>query len=374
MPPAPAQATAEARARRLEAIKQTNDFLATRVPFDAPGFVAFMHKTLAAMPREQAKVRKIPYFDDLLWLVSTSVALHEMDEAALRQHVRDTLREPRLVPDERDTWPLGHAVDTLSALAAKLDAAALAQRSRRAHGKPRWRRGGARRRAASPALRRTIAAAGTALDTLLPRLAALDTNLFDGQVDAATRTMQRLPLELDRQMRRVVQAVGPSQQLGLYATMGAELKASLELAAPAALAAEIETMLAGAIDALQSFDLGPLGEVSARRSTRSTRRSARSIPCSRALPRRYRSPSTRWMESSPRSIRRRCGEGESGGQGVRRRPRGESERLFAPVKTAIAARRWTRSRRRSRASTRRISSTRSRTPSRSSPTRSTRRR
>ena len=116
---------AEARAHRLEAIKRTNDFLATRAPFDAPGFVTFMHKTLAAMPREQAKVRKIPYFDDLLWLVSTSVALHEMDEAALKQHIRQTLENLAAFLTSAAEWPLGHAVDTLGALAAKLDAAAL---------------------------------------------------------------------------------------------------------------------------------------------------------------------------------------------------------------------------------------------------------
>ena len=252
---------AEARAHRLEAIKRTNDFLATRTPFDAPGFVTFMHKTLAAMPREQAKVRKIPYFDDLLWLVSTSVALREMDEAALKQHIRQTLREPRRVPASAAEWPLGHAVDTLSALAAKLDAAfAQAAKPRRS---PRASMALQRRsvRGILRALRRRSLPPARRSTHLLPRLAALDTNLFDGQVDAATRAMQRLPLELDRQMRRVVQAIGPSQQLGLYATMGAELRASLELAAPAALAGEIETMLAGAIDALQSFDLGPLGEV-----------------------------------------------------------------------------------------------------------------
>ena len=39
-----------------------------------------MHKTLAAMPRG-AQGAQDPDFDDLLWLVSTSVTLREMDEA-----------------------------------------------------------------------------------------------------------------------------------------------------------------------------------------------------------------------------------------------------------------------------------------------------
>jgi len=260
LPPAPAQAVVDARAQRLEAIKQTNDFLATRTPFDAPGFVTFMHKTLAAMPREQAKVRKIPYFDDLLWLVSTSVALREMDEAALKQHIRQTLQNLAAFLASAAEWPLGHAVDTLGALATQLDAGSLESEAEALTSNLDGIAAALGTGSLAGASTK-IAAASTALDALLPRLTTLDANLFDGQVDAATRTMQRLPLELDRQMRRVVQAVGPSQQLGLYATMGAELRASLELAAPAALAAEVEAMLAGAIEAFQSFDLGPLGEV-----------------------------------------------------------------------------------------------------------------
>ena len=262
-PPAPALAAAEARARRLEAVKQTNDFLATRAPFDAPGFVAFMHKTLSLMPREQAKVRKIPYFDDLLWLVSTSIALHEMDEAGLKQHIQQTLENLATFLTSAADWPLGNAVDTLQVLAAKVDAAPLRDETGTLT---------ARLDAISAALGTgnlpgasgEIAAANATLDTLLPRLAALETNLFEGQVDVAIRSMQRLPLELDRQMRRVVQATGPSNQLGLYATMGAELKASLELAAPEAIAADLDAMLADLIDAVESFDLGPLGDVLAK--------------------------------------------------------------------------------------------------------------
>ena len=68
-----------------------------------------MHKTLAALPREQATVRKIPYFDDLLWLVSTLVALREMDEAALKQHIGKRFRTWRAFLASAAEWPLGHA-------------------------------------------------------------------------------------------------------------------------------------------------------------------------------------------------------------------------------------------------------------------------
>jgi hypothetical protein len=140
-------------------------------------------------------------------------ALREMDEAALKQHMRLTLQNLAAFLASAAAWPLGHAVDTLSALTTKLDAASLESEAEAltssldaiAAALGTGNLAGASTK---------IAAASTALDALLPRLAALDANLFDGQVDAATRTMQRLPLELDRQMRRVVQAVGPSQQLG----------------------------------------------------------------------------------------------------------------------------------------------------------------
>ena len=259
-PPTPAEAAAQARARRLEAINRSNAFLATRQPFDAPGFVVFLRDTLVVMPREQAKVRKIPYFDDLLWLVSTAVALRAMDDAGLRQHIEETLSRLTVFLNSAGDWPLGHAVTSLDALAAKLDAAALSADTQTLTASL----DAIAAALASGDLAATspqIAAANATLDSLLPRLGSLDSELFDGQVDHAIRMLTRLPLELDRQMRRVAQAVAPSNQLGLYATMGAELRASLSLAAPEAVGADLRAMFAELTDALRSFDLGPLRDV-----------------------------------------------------------------------------------------------------------------
>jgi hypothetical protein len=260
--PAPAPAAdpaAQARARRLEALSRTNAFFADQPAFDAPGFVVYLRDTLVRMPREQAKVRKLPLFDNLLWLVVTSVALHEMGTPQLKQHVDDTLRNLHAFLASVADWPVGALVTHLQQLGAKLDAAALQAEVDALS--PRLDAIAAAVDAGTPAAAAVdIAAANATLDTLLPRLAALDVDLFSGQVDAAIRSMQRLPLELDRQMRRAAQAVRPTHLGNTFAAIGAELDAAVGLAAPADIAADVEAMTGQVVEVLASFDAAPLCE------------------------------------------------------------------------------------------------------------------
>jgi len=205
-------------------------------------------------------VRKIPLFDNLLWLTVTSVALHEMDAPRLKQHVDDTLRNLAAFLNGVADWPVGEIATRLQQLAALVDISALQAEVDALP--PRLDAIAAAVSAGTPATAAAdIAAAGVTLDALLPRLATLDAQLFSGQVDAAIRSMQRLPLELDRQMGRATQAVKPTHLGNTFGAIRAELDAAVALAAPADIAADVEAMTGQVIELLASFDAAPLRDV-----------------------------------------------------------------------------------------------------------------
>lgn len=256
-PGTPEQAVTAARQRRLQAVNQVNAVLDRHAPFDAPGLVHFLRDQLAALPRDNVKLRRVPYYDDLVYLLDGSIALREMDAAALKQHLRDTLDRLADFLGSAADWPLVDFVQRLQALSAALDAAALKSETQTV---------GSRLRVLAAAVAAgdvstvstDIAAANNALDSLLPRLTALNAKLFDGQIDVATRAFRQLPLDLDRQMRRVAQAVKPGSGMQTLGELGDRLREAMALPAAAGIAGDLEALLNRVLDTLRAFDLGPI--------------------------------------------------------------------------------------------------------------------
>ena len=256
-PATPEQAATAARQRRLEAVNQINGVLDRHAPFDAPGMVVFLRDQLAALPRDNVKLRRVPYYDDMVYLLVGSTALREMDAAALKQHVRDTLDNLADFLDSAADWPLADFVVQLQTLAAAVDAAALRTETEAVASRLRPIAAAVASGNAAAA-GADVAATNAALDTLLPRLAALNASLFDGQADAATRAFQQLPLDLDRQMRRVAQAVKPASGMQTLGELGDRLRDALGLPEAAGIADDLEALLNRVLDTLRGFDLGPI--------------------------------------------------------------------------------------------------------------------
>ncbi|MBI4876792.1 MAG: hypothetical protein HY822_19315 [Acidobacteria bacterium] len=255
-PPTPAE-------QRLAAIRQIDEALGPAVPLDVPGVLGLAQRTLSALPRQVVNVSRLPFLDDLIYTLSTVTALREMDAPALREHFRKTMEELAAFLSAGAGQPVAGLASQLTALASKLDAAALkteAESLRQALAQIGAKLDAGQTDSADADIQR----AQNALATLLPRLEALNANLFDGQTDATARAFQRLPLDLDRQIRRAVHVVKPADQAALFQAIGDRLKAAIDAATPEALAQDLEEMLGQLVAALDRVNLvsvrGPMLE------------------------------------------------------------------------------------------------------------------
>ena len=249
---------AQARARRLQALADSNRYFGTLAPLDPPAFVETLHRAFAGLPREQARLRKLPFIDNLRWLLINTVRMRAMDAPQLHQHIGSTLHDLAAFLNGAADWPLAAAAAQLQALAAQVDTAAL-----NAEAQTLTTRLGAIAAAvtaANPgAAAADIAAAHAALDSLLPRLAGIEAQLFaGGQVAAATRSLQRLPMDMDRQVRRVAQAIAPTHLANTFEALVEEINSAVGAAAPEQVARDIGSLLGEVTGALEAFDIAPL--------------------------------------------------------------------------------------------------------------------
>jgi hypothetical protein len=254
-PPAPAE---EARQRRLDTARALDTALAAVAPFTPATLIVFVHDRLQQIPKAMAG-RKLPFLDDILDLFSNAVALQAMDAAALQAYLNTTVQNLAVFLRSTGNKPLSDLAGQLTTLSAKTDlgqlkaemgalAASLARIGAAVQG------GGPSGSAAD------IAAANGTLDTLLPRIAALDADLFSGQADAAERALERLPVEAERHMRRAADAVQPVAQAQLLQSLGDRLASAIQANAPDGVAKDVEDLLAQAVKALDIVNVIPIRE------------------------------------------------------------------------------------------------------------------
>ena len=255
-----ATSAAQARARRLQALASSNAYFSAQPAFDPPALVEYLHRAFAGLPREQAKVRKLPFIDNLRWLLINTVRMRSMDAGQLHQHIGSTLQALAAFLSGAADWPLGATATQLQTLAAQVDLAALHTESQTLTTRlTAIAAAVANASIDAPATAADITAANTALDTLLPRLSQADAQLFaGGQVAASTRSLQRLPMDLDRQVRRVAQAIAPTHLANTFEAMVAEINTAVGAASPALVARDIGALLGDVTAALDAFDIAPL--------------------------------------------------------------------------------------------------------------------
>ena len=236
------QAVAAARERRMQAVTSSRQALSNLPsPLDAPGLVVFLERLLSGVPRENIKVRKIPFFDDARQLLQTVVDIRHKNETDLKAHIAASLQ--RLAAFLRNSFS-GY----LEAYGAELQALAAAS------GLPALQAETAALRAAltpiAAALEAgdlagtspSIAAAHAALDTLLPRLAALHT-VRRPQLEALDGRTRQLSLDLERQMRQLVQMAAPANTFRFLAQAKEPLAQLLAQQDPSLLAQDMRAIL-----------------------------------------------------------------------------------------------------------------------------------
>jgi hypothetical protein len=258
-----ASAAAEARVKRLEEVNNINATLSIiPAPLNAPAVVLLLQSQLQRLPRDIVDVRHLPVIDELIEMLSTVVALRETNPAGLKTYIEDTVEQLAAYLDNIGQAPLEEFTNELSDLAANLDDEALKEEAQTLTAKLRSI-GTALASSNLSGVGADITQAGATLDTLLTRLSALNTNLFDGQVDESLRKFQRLPNDMDWQMRQIVRAVRPPNNLKLIEGIGDQLHKAADAAEPEALSRDVEELLAGVTKSLQMLDVsiisGPLG-------------------------------------------------------------------------------------------------------------------
>ncbi|HZU25692.1 MAG TPA: hypothetical protein VFA04_09225 [Bryobacteraceae bacterium] len=257
--PPPPDPAADARQRRLDAVKALDQSLAGVTPFTAPTFITFVHDQVRKIPRDLIHAQKIPILDDLLDLFTNVVVLRSMDATALQTYLKTTVQQLAAFLASSGAKPITDFTSRCNALAAQVDFNALKSEMATA-GTGLARIGAAVSSGDLSSSGADIAAVNTALNTLLPRVAALDPHLFDGHVDAIELTFNRLPVQTERAMRRVAEAVQPVQQAQLLQTMGDKLAAALQKNPADQLATDIDGLLQPAVKALDIVNIIPIRE------------------------------------------------------------------------------------------------------------------
>ncbi len=244
--------------RRTAAVNHVSDGLSKLPsPFNVPACIVFMRDQLKAMPRDLVHVRQIPYLDEFTHLLTTVVALREKDATGLRDHIRDTLEGLALFLKETGEKPLTLLTGELSSLLSQLETALLREKMDALINHLQRITANVNAGSLSGA-GGDIEGAGAVLDTLMPKVSSLSADLFGGQVESVTRTFQRLPLSMDRSMRRVVQVAQPANQLKLMEGMALGLSGAIEASRPEAMTEEIRGFLTQAVKALDLLDASAL--------------------------------------------------------------------------------------------------------------------
>ncbi|GEM_PF-3255114 len=240
-PPSPE--VVAARERRLAALSNARSGLAVfPSPLSAPNLVIFLEDVMSNSPRENALVRKLPFWDDAQQLLQTVVRLRGMDETALRAHVGESLQALAAFLDHTfsgylaaygsglQAWAADAGITAIqadmTALNGNLGAVAAAVEAGTLAGKAA-----------------ELAAAGAALDGLEARLLAMRGDVLRTRGrDLETRTRQ-LSLDLERQMRQLNGMLQPANTFRLLASLQAPLQNALAQFPPERIAADIKSVL-----------------------------------------------------------------------------------------------------------------------------------
>lgn len=250
---------AAARQRRIQSIQQANTFLSALPPFTAPSFVTFAQNIIKNVPREMLQIRKVPLIDDLADMLTNIVVLREMDVTALTAYIRDTTTKLGDFLTSNGVRPVTDLTAKLAALSTHLNSAALKAQSDTLAARLA-NIGGAVASGNVSGSAADIAAANTALDQLLPMIAALNHDLFNGQVDAATRSFELLPVDMERHMRRVLQGIEPVDQLKIFQAIGDRVNAAVREVSAEELAGDVEKVLGPVVKALDIVNVIPVRE------------------------------------------------------------------------------------------------------------------
>jgi hypothetical protein len=204
-------------------------------------------------------LQKLPIFDDLMNLAATVVDLRTKDAAVLKIYVDTTVQNLAGFLKANGLKPLTDVTAQITALAGATDLSKLKTEMNQLT-LAMARIGGAVASGDLSASATDITAANGALDTLLPRITKLNTNLFSGQVDTAQRALERLPIDTERYMRRVLQAVEPVAMAQMFKSLGDTLADAIHLNSPEQLAKDVGDLLAPVMQGLDVVNVIPIRE------------------------------------------------------------------------------------------------------------------
>jgi hypothetical protein len=260
-PAGPSDAVKAARERRLAALSSSRQGLANLPsPLDAPGLVVFLERLLSGVPRANAKMRKLPFFDDMQQLLQTVVDIRHKSEPDLKAHIAQSLQKLAVFLDKAFAGYLAAYGSQVQAFANAANPAALRSDTL------------ALKNALEPVAAALeagnlsgtsggIAAANAALDALLPRLAMLNSPVGRSNVEKLADRTRLLPLELERQMRQLIQMLEPANTFRFLAQAQEPLARALSAYDPAKLAEDLRGALEKPLELLDLIEASGVQEV-----------------------------------------------------------------------------------------------------------------